>query len=48
MLLSLEGATGTVATNGEVFANDFALSPLLVVGKDFGNCEVGWPVGFDL
>lgn len=47
-ILSLEGTAGTVATNGDVFANDFALSPLLVIWENFRYGQVCWPVRFDL
>ena len=39
-VLAVVGAGGTVATDGDIFANDLALLPLLVFGYDFREVDL--------
>lgn len=36
----VEGTSRTVAPDRNVFANDFALFPFVIIGKYFGNADV--------
>lgn len=47
-ILVLERAPSAIASDGNVFADNFAFFPLHVVGEDFGDCDLRGPFVFSL